>query len=245
VLNDRFGLYAILAATASVLAEEMAVEDPRGIPADLRGQGETPFLIEVTIKRSKNKILQGRRRMKSILTAATAFLLSAIVPQTVCAQISDDIVKIGVLTDMSSLYSDATGKGSVVATEMAVADFGAKVRGKPIQVISADHQNRPDLGVNVARTWYDTGHVDAIVDVPTSSVALPVSALTREKNRVLLASGAGTSDLTGSQCSLQHDPLDLRHICACQRGGNGHGEARRQIVVLHYCGLCVWRGARA
>ncbi|WP_299815594.1 ABC transporter substrate-binding protein [Tardiphaga sp.] len=117
------------------------------------------------------------------------------------AQISDDVVKLGVLTDMSSLYADATGKGSVVATEMAVADFGGKVRGKPVIVVSADHQNKPDVGVNIARNWYDNDKVDAILDVPTSSVALPISALTREKNRIHLNSGAGSSDITGIACS--------------------------------------------
>ena len=117
------------------------------------------------------------------------------------AQISDDVVRIGVLTDMSSLYSDATGKGSLVAAQMAVADYGGKVKGKPIEVIGADHQNKPDVGSNIARQWYDQGGVDVIVDVPTSSVALAVAQITREKNKVFLNSGAGTSDLTGSQCS--------------------------------------------
>ncbi|HVX77792.1 MAG TPA: ABC transporter substrate-binding protein [Bradyrhizobium sp.] len=117
------------------------------------------------------------------------------------AQISDDVVKLGVLTDMSSLYADATGKGSVAAVEMAVADYGGKVAGKPIVVISADHQNKPDVGVAIARNWYDNEKVDAIMDVPTSSVALPVSALTREKNKININSGGGSSDLTGPQCS--------------------------------------------
>ena len=102
---------------------------------------------------------------------------------------------------MSSLYSDATGKGSLVAAQMAAADYGGKVKGKPIEVIGADHQNKPDVGSNIARQWYDQGGVDVIVDVPTSSVALAVAQITREKNKVFLNSGAGTSDLTGSQCS--------------------------------------------
>jgi branched-chain amino acid transport system substrate-binding protein len=102
---------------------------------------------------------------------------------------------------MSSLYSDATGKGSLTSAQMAVADFGGKVRGSPIEVISADHQNKPDVGSTIARTWYDTEKVDVIVDVPTSSVALAIQQITREKNRVFLISGAGASDLTGSACS--------------------------------------------
>src|SRR6201981_3946089 len=115
--------------------------------------------------------------------------------------ISDDVVKIGVLTDMSSLYADATGKGSLAAVEMAVADYGGKVKGKPVEVISADHQNKPDVGVSIARNWYDNEKVDAIFDVPTSSVALPISALTKEKNKIHINPGGGSSDITGTACS--------------------------------------------
>jgi branched-chain amino acid transport system substrate-binding protein len=117
------------------------------------------------------------------------------------AQISDDVVRIGVLTDMNSLYSDATGTGSLIAAQMAGEDFGGKVKGKPIEVMGADHQNKPDVGSNIARQWYDTGKVDAIVDVPTSSIALAVQQITREKNKVFLMSGPGASDLTGAACS--------------------------------------------
>ena len=118
------------------------------------------------------------------------------------AQISDDVVKIGVLSDMSSLYSDSTGTGSLAAARMAAADFnGGKVKGKPIEVIGADHQNKPDIGSSIAREWYDTGKVDVIVDVPTSSVALAVQQITRDKNRVFLMSGTAASDLTGPACS--------------------------------------------
>jgi branched-chain amino acid transport system substrate-binding protein len=148
---------------------------------------------------SDNKI--GRRNMKSIAAALAAGLAFAASSGAANAQISDDVVKIGVLTDMSSLYADATGKGSLVAVEMAVADYGGKVKGKPVEVVSADHQNKPDVGVNIARNWYDNEKVDAIFDVPTSSVALPISALTREKNKIHINSGGGSSDLTGSACS--------------------------------------------
>jgi branched-chain amino acid transport system substrate-binding protein len=135
------------------------------------------------------------------LILATSTLVVAADPQPALAQISDDVVKIGVLTDMSSVYSDATGKGSVTAAQMAVGDFGGSVKGKTIEVISSDHQNKPDVGSSIARTWYDTNKVDVIVDVPTSSVALAVQQITKEKNRVLLMSGAGSSDLTGPACS--------------------------------------------
>ena len=139
--------------------------------------------------------------MKSFAAAVAAGLVVAACGGAANAQISDDVVKIGVLTDMSSLYADATGKGSVAAVGMAVADYGGKVKGKPVEVISADHQNKPDVGVNIARNWYDNDKVDAIFDVPTSSVALPVSALTREKNRININSGGGSSDITGVACS--------------------------------------------
>ena len=139
--------------------------------------------------------------MKSTAAALAALAALAVSGTAANAQISDDVVKIGVLTDMSSLYADATGKGSLAAVQMAVADYGAKVKGKPVEVISADHQNKPDVGVGIARNWYDNEKVDAIFDVPTSSVALPVSALTREKNKIHINSGGGSSDLTGVACS--------------------------------------------
>ncbi|MBN9001194.1 MAG: ABC transporter substrate-binding protein [Rhizobiales bacterium] len=136
-------------------------------------------------------------------TAATflAGLAIALSGGSAQAQISDDVVKIGVLTDMSSLYSDATGKGSLIATQMAVEDFGGKVKGKPIVVLSGDHQNKPDVGVNIVRNWVDNDKLDAVFDVPTSSVALAVSTLLTEKNKIFINSGGGSSDLTGKACS--------------------------------------------
>jgi branched-chain amino acid transport system substrate-binding protein len=108
---------------------------------------------------------------------------------------------IGVLTDMSGLYSDLTGTGSVVAAQMAVADFGGSVAGMQIEVIHADHLNKADVGSSIAREWYDTKGVDVVVDVPTSSVALAISPLTKDKNKVFLVSGAAASDLTGDKCT--------------------------------------------
>ena len=107
-------------------------------------------------------------------------------------------IRIGVLTDISGTYRDPTGPGSVACTEQAVLEFQG--RGLNVEVIRADHQNRPDVGANIARQWFDQG-VDAIVDVPTSSVAFAVSQIAREKNKVFLNSGAASSDLTGSACS--------------------------------------------
>ncbi len=109
-------------------------------------------------------------------------------------------MKIGVLTDMSSVYSDDNGAGSVAAVKMAVKDFDPAAHGLNVEVINADHQNKPDIGASIARQWYDSG-VDMIVDVPTSSVALAVNEVAREKNKVFLVSGAAISDLTGPKCS--------------------------------------------
>jgi branched-chain amino acid transport system substrate-binding protein len=117
------------------------------------------------------------------------------------AQISDGVVKIGVLTDMSSLYTDITGAGSVVAARMAVEDSGIEKRGYKVEIVSADHQNKPDVGSQIARQWYDADKVDVIVDVPNSGVALAVNQLTREKGKAFLNSGAASSDLTGKACS--------------------------------------------
>src|SRR5215468_4277551 len=117
------------------------------------------------------------------------------------AQISDNVVKIGVLSDMSSLYTDLAGAGSVVAARMAVEDSGIEKRGYKVEIISADHQNKPDVGSAVARQWYDTDKVDVIVDTPNSGVALAVNQITRDKGKAFLVSGAATSDLTGKACS--------------------------------------------
>jgi branched-chain amino acid transport system substrate-binding protein len=127
---------------------------------------------------------------------ATAF--AAALDGTAQAQVS---VKIGVLNDRSGVYSDISGEGSVVAARMAVEDFKAAAKGAKVDIVSADHQNKPDVGSNIARQWYDQDSVDMIIDVPTSSVALAISQITRDKNKVFVNSGAATSDLTGSQCS--------------------------------------------
>jgi branched-chain amino acid transport system substrate-binding protein len=113
----------------------------------------------------------------------------------------DKTVKIGVLNDMSSLYADIGGPNSVVAAKMAVEDSGLAAKGWKIDVISGDHQNKPDVGVNMARQWIDSDKVDVIADTPNSGVALAVSNLVRDKNAVLLNSGAATADLTGKACT--------------------------------------------
>ncbi|EWY38450.1 ABC transporter permease [Skermanella stibiiresistens SB22] len=137
-------------------------------------------------------------RNKAAIIAGCAFILSA---GAASAQVSGDAVKIGVLNDQSGLYADFGGRGSVIAAQMAVEDFGGKVLGKPVQVISADHQNKPDIGSNIARQWFDTEGVDAIADLTTSSVALAVQEIGKQTGHVTLTSGAATSRLTGDACS--------------------------------------------
>ncbi len=117
------------------------------------------------------------------------------------AQLSGDTVKIGVLNDRSGLYADLGGEGSAVAARMAAEEFGNKILGKPIQIITADHQNKPDIGASVARQWIDQEGVDVIVDVPNSGVALAVQEVTRDKKTIFLMEGPATSRLTGDACS--------------------------------------------
>lgn len=117
------------------------------------------------------------------------------------AQMSDGVIKIGVMNDQSGLYADVSGPGGTWAAKKAVEDYGAAAKGLKVEVVFADHQNKPDIGSNIARQWYDVDKVDVIVDVPTSSVALAINQITKEKNKVFLGSGPATADLTGPQCS--------------------------------------------
>lgn len=110
-------------------------------------------------------------------------------------------VKLGILNDRSGTYADLSGEGSVIAARMAVEDFKAAEKGIKVEIVSGDHQNKPDIGGPIARQWYDQDGVDAIFDVPTSSVALAVNQITKEKNRIFMVSGAAATDLTGPQCS--------------------------------------------
>ena len=135
------------------------------------------------------------------LATLFCFGVAAAVATSASAEISGDVVKLGVLNDMSSLYADLSGAGSVEAARMAIADFGGSVNGKKIELISADHQNKPDVGSAIATQWFDNDGVDAIVDVPTSSVALAVQQIARTKGKLFLISGAAASDLTGKACS--------------------------------------------
>jgi branched-chain amino acid transport system substrate-binding protein len=117
------------------------------------------------------------------------------------AQISDDVVRIGVLNDQSSLYADAGGHGSVIAAQMAVEDAGGKVLGKPVDVVFADHQNKADIAVNIARQWFDVGKVDMAIGFDNSAVALAVEQLAAEKDRIAIAGAVGSTAFTGKQCT--------------------------------------------
>ena len=135
---------------------------------------------------------------RKVLSAAAMLALTA---GAAHAQISGNVVKIGVLNDQSSLYADLSGQGSVLAAKMAIEDFGAAKKGIKTEVIFADHQNKPDVGSQIANKWYDAEGVDVIVDTPNSGVALAVNQITKDKKKAFLVSGAATADLSGKACT--------------------------------------------
>lgn len=139
--------------------------------------------------------------LRALRAGVSAWALLAGLGAAMAGEISDDRVTIGVLTDMSGIYSAASGEGVVDAVKMAVADYGGTVAGKKITVVAADHQNKTDVGAAIAAKWFDADGVDVIVDVPNSAVALAVQDLAKNRNRVFIGGGAVTSDLTGKACS--------------------------------------------
>src|SRR5215471_6745809 len=136
--------------------------------------------------------------MHRLATLAVLLVVSA---GAAHAQVSDDVVKIGVLTDLSGPAATPTGAGSVTAAQMAVEDFGGKVLGKPIQVINGDHQLKPDIGAGIARRWYDNEQVDLIVDVPVSAVGLAVQNVAKEAKKLFITHSTGTADFHGKFCN--------------------------------------------
>ena len=144
----------------------------------------------------------------AVVRVLVRLLFAVLAPFSADAQISDDIVKIGVLTDLSGPAATPTGPGSVVAAQMAADDFGGRVAGKPIVIVSADHQIKPDVGSAIARRWYDIEQVDLIVDVPVSAVGLAVQNVAKEKNKMLIVHSTGTADFHGKFCS----PLTLQWV---------------------------------
>jgi branched-chain amino acid transport system substrate-binding protein len=140
-------------------------------------------------------------KLKPLFAKAALAAAIALTGGAASAQYSDGVIKIGVINDASGLYADITGAGSVWAARKAVEDFGAKAKGLNVEIVSADHQNKPDIASNIVRQWIDVDKVDAIADMPTSSAALAVNQIIRDKNKVHLNSGAATSDLTNKACS--------------------------------------------
>jgi branched-chain amino acid transport system substrate-binding protein len=138
----------------------------------------------------------------------STFIAAAIMPAlaSTCAaraqeKISDGVVKIGLIEDMSSLYADITGIGAVTAAKMAVEDFGGKVLGKPIEVVAADHQNTADISSTTAQAWFDTQHVDALLDVAASATALAAIEVAKSKNKIVIINGAAASRITNEACT--------------------------------------------
>jgi branched-chain amino acid transport system substrate-binding protein len=156
---------------------------------------------------------------KVVSTSLLGFTLMMSASSLAFAQ--DKTAKIGVLNDQSGLYADVTGVGSTLAAQMAVEDSGLAAKGWKIEVVVGDHQNKPDIGVNIARQWFDRDKVDVIVDVPTSSVGLAVNNVVKEKNGVYLNSGSGTSDLSNAQCS----PNTIHWAYDTYQLANGTGSA--------------------
>ncbi|MCD2182684.1 ABC transporter substrate-binding protein [Rhizobium sp. GN54] len=138
--------------------------------------------------------------MRKSLIASTAILL-AMGTSAFAADVSDGMVKIGILNDQSGVYADFGGKWSYEAAKMAVEDYGGKAAGAPVEVVTADHQNKADIASNIARQWYDTEQVDSIMELTSSSVGLAVQALSKEKKKITINTGAATTELTGKQCS--------------------------------------------
>jgi branched-chain amino acid transport system substrate-binding protein len=155
-----------------------------------------------------------------LFALATAALLAATAISS-AAEVSDGKVKIGILNDQSGVYADFGGKWSFEAAKMAAEDFGGKVLDAPIEIITADHQNKPDVAANIARQWYDTEKVDAIMELTSSSVGLAVQALSKDKKKITINTGAATSELTGKQCTPYgfHWAYDT-HALAVGTGGS-------------------------
>ena len=137
--------------------------------------------------------------MKATIGAVSTALCILATPAM--AQFSDNAVKIGILTDMGGIYADMGGKGSIVAAQLAAEDFGNKIGGIPIEIISGDHQNKPDSASNIARQMYDTQGIDAIADGGSSAAALAIENVSRDRKKIFLASGAATAEITNKACS--------------------------------------------
>lgn len=147
---------------------------------------------------------RGMKRLRHALTVSAALAPMALVAASLAAaqtpKISDDVVKIGLIEDMSGVYADITGMGAVTAAKMAVEEFGGKVLGKPIELVFADHQNKADIGGAIARRWFDSENVDAILDVASSSPALAALEVAKDKKKIIALSSPGSIRITNDAC---------------------------------------------
>ncbi len=160
-------------------------------------------------------------RLVARIALAALAALAAPAARAADAKISNDVVKIGVLTDMTGAYSDLAGPGSVLAAQMAAQDFGGKVLGKPIVIVSADHQNKADVASNIARRWFDEEQVDAVADLVSSSTALAVMPVAAQKKRITLLSGPGSDPITGDKCT----PYNVHYVYDTYSMAHGTGSA--------------------
>ena len=140
-------------------------------------------------------------KRSAVSATGTALLLAGAFAAQAQEKISDGVVKIGMMEDMSSIYADITGVGAVTAAKMAAEDFGGKVLGKPIEVVAADHQNKPDISSATAREWFDTQHVDALMDVAASATALAAIQVAKTKNKIVVLNGPGAVNITNEACT--------------------------------------------
>ena len=160
---------------------------------------------------------------------------------------AQNTIKVGVLNDQSAAFADYQGIGSVIAARMAVEDYGGKAAGKTIEVISADHQNKTDIGMTIARRWYESEGVDAIFDLPNSAIALGVANMTAEKNKAFIASGAGTALLTGEKCTPNtvhwtYDTYAYGHAVA--KAVMARGGMSWFFVTADYALATIWKSRR-
>jgi branched-chain amino acid transport system substrate-binding protein len=158
------------------------------------------------------------------IATAVALLLAGALAAPAQEKVSDGVVKIGMLEDMASIYADITGVGAVTAARMAIEDFGGKVLGKPIELISADHQNKADLASATAREWFDTQHVDALMDVAASATALAVIEIAKTKNRIVVLNGPGATRITNEACT----PISIHYTYDNYALSHGTGAATVQ-----------------
>ena len=159
--------------------------------------------------------------MKRSVALGAALLLACTCAGRAEDKISDGVVKIGMLEDMSSIYADITGVGAVTAAKMAVEDFGGRVLGKPIEVISADHQNKPDIASAIAREWFDNQHVDALMDVAASATALAAIDVAKTKNKIVVLNGPGATRITNEACT----PISIHYTYDNYALSHGTGAA--------------------